>query len=345
MSGGLNKRLKPVEKTPNSVTQSNSIQNPRQKDSDIPSTTSNQENMDSTNSRDNMASGSPSKTLDEAPSSKTVFTFNSPQEFNVDFQYQEKASATGNRDANSTAVTSNQGAKAKVQAVSIFNTDTKRQASSGVNVALENAILLDDNYTLPRGPKSSTKSNSMSTTVKLPVPPGKKFVKFVMPYRGESTPSSFDNISGPSRDGLQTNSYAEGPKKKKKKSVFATLGVVDRASIKSKECVLTPSALVDLKQLKLGVAEHNEQLNSIEQQLLEVTQVIQNLQDRVKASELENTKLRRDFNTLKSGKKSNDNEVDDEDDESEQIKWKIQRICHFIIIIMILYLAVAYWAT
>ncbi|KAF3112703.1 hypothetical protein TWF102_004102 [Orbilia oligospora] len=345
MTGRMDKRLKPTEEAPSSGTQSIPIQKPQQKEGGITSTASNDENMIPTNSRDTIASGSPSKTLDEAPSSRKIFKFNSPQALTIDFKYQAKASTTASCDTDKKVkAKSNHETKTNFQAESTLGAGMHRQASPGVNVALEDAILLDDSYTLPRGPKSSTKSSSMSQSDQLPVAPNKKVVKFVMPYRDESTQSSFDNTTTQSRDTLQTKSYIE-VSRKKKKSNFATLEVVDRAGVKSKECLLTPSALVELQQLKLRVTENDEQLNSIEEQLIDIAQAVQNLQERVRTSEVENIKLRREFSALKNQKALNNNETDDEDDESEKRMWSIQRMCYVLIAFMLLYLAVAYWAT
>ncbi|RVD85388.1 uncharacterized protein DFL_003712 [Arthrobotrys flagrans] len=340
MTGGLNKGHKPTEKAPNTNSRSISAYNLQQKDCSITGTASNNETMPPTTTRDNPISN----TLNGAPSSQKTFTFTSSQDVNFNFQYQSKVPTTNREKNKKNQTTSGDDTKTKLQAPSTYNTDINRQTPPGVDVALENAILLDDNYTLPRGPKSSTHTNSASKATKIFVPPSKKLVKFVMPYRDESAPPSFDNVRGPSGDGLRTTSYIRIAKKKKKQSV-ATSAVADQGRVKSKECVLTLSALVELQQLKLRATEADKHLNSIEEQLLDMANVIQNLQARVKASELENSKLRKDLEAFKKLKTSNDNEIDDENDESEQTLWKIKKFCLVLIAAMVVYLVVAYWAT
>ncbi|KAK6347925.1 hypothetical protein TWF718_005745 [Orbilia javanica] len=344
MAGGLNKRPTPEEKPLNSNGKSTLYRRPHQRDGSTTGASSNSQNFHHGNVRDDSILSTAQSASDGKPSSKEIFTFTSPQNVNVDFQYQPK-NTTSSLDMKNCAQdnSSGQDTTPKVQASPIRDGKTSRRAPSGVNVALEDAILLDDNYVLPRGPKLSNQNADASKKLKVPVPPSKKLVKFALAHNDDSPFSSFDSLKGPSGENLRTKSYIRVIRKKKKQS-FASSAVAHRAYVESRECVLTPSALVELEQLKLRDVEKDEQIDSIEEQLLEATELVQSLQERVKALEVECSKNRQDLEAL-AGKKNIATDEPDEDDESEKRLWKIQRICNILIAVIVIYLVIAYWAT
>ncbi|KAK6501266.1 hypothetical protein TWF481_009107 [Arthrobotrys musiformis] len=326
MTGGLNRGPKAPEKALDSNSGSSPCQHSQQKDVTVSGVASNNDNK-------------PPASTNRAPGFKKTFIFTSTQAAHIDFEYQLKPAAPNSDTNKKTKVMSDDKTETKIQPPASGVTNPSPQTAPGVNIALENTILLDDDYTVPRGPKSPGYANTASKTLKIPVPPSKKGVKFVMPYREDSTPSSFDNVGGPSGEGLRTKSHTTAVKRKKK----AGSGPINQAN-KSKECALTPAALVELDQLKLRVTKREEQLNTIEPQLLEISQAIRKLQAKLEAVELETSNLRKDVQKLKEDQAlSFDDSDTDDGDRLWQILGKVQQVLQVLIFVMVVYLVVGSW--
>ncbi|KAK6358001.1 hypothetical protein TWF730_007355 [Orbilia blumenaviensis] len=299
----------------------------------------------------NPALACPRKLSLDPTGTKSHFKFGSPQDLKIDFQYQSNASTSVPGASTNHQGKSDQDADTKEQPILAQSSAAKDKKTSqsnamkntaapGVDSELEDTILLDDSYVLPKGPKSpSGTSVTSGRVVKSPVPPSKKFVKFVMPYRGDSTASSFDNIRRLSGDGTQGKGSILGPQKKKRAS--SSISTAAPEVYKPKDCVLTPAAQVDLEQLKLRALEKDNQLSTLETTILQITDTISELEERLKASESANAKIRKDFEALKKSQQKNNPKVDeiddDDDDEPKPLYQNIRRICQVFIIAMIVY--------
>ncbi|KAK6532402.1 hypothetical protein TWF281_006591 [Arthrobotrys megalospora] len=233
-----------------------------------------------------------------------------------------------------------------------INSRVGHQAPSDADGGLENPAPFECNGVLPEASGSQKSFKGVPKCFKVPLAPKKKHVKFVMPYRLESTASSFDSIRGAPGSEPQIKPRIRVASKKRKSARLLTHdifpGSASRERVrKQKNCVLTPAAQVDIEQLKLGMVENGKRLRLVEQQLVNVTRDIGRIRNTLQLLEMENlilgTKLKAlEEDMVRDNRQAHDN---DKTTTSDPTPWTPWRVWRTFFCLAIVYFIVGCWGS